>query len=73
MKDIIVFLSGQVFVGSLKGFGVGGWAPSNPFSERIEKPVRKIGPPLTQLHGAEACGVNLRTIYVSIKSGETST
>ena len=26
--------------------GVGGWGPRNPFSERIEKPVWKIGPPL---------------------------
>ncbi len=39
MKDMI--LSGQVFVGSLKGFG-GGWGPRNPFTKRIEKPVRKI-------------------------------
>ena len=42
MKGVIVFLSGQVFVGLLKGFG-GGWGPRNP-----EKPVRKIGPPLSE-------------------------
>ena len=42
-----MLLSGRVFAGSLKGFG-GGWVglPSNPFAERIEKLVRKIGPPL---------------------------
>ncbi len=42
---IIVILSGQVFVSSLTGFG-SGWGPRNPFAERIEKPVRNIGPPL---------------------------
>ncbi len=26
---------------------MGGWGQINPFAERIEKPVRKIGPPLT--------------------------
>ncbi len=25
---------------------MGGWGPRNPFAERIEKPIRKIGPPL---------------------------
>ncbi len=49
MEGFIVFLSGQVFVGSLKGLRVGGWGPINPFTERIEKPVRKIGPPLRPL------------------------
>ncbi len=28
---------------------MGGWGPSNPFAERIEKPVRKNGPPLTRV------------------------
>ncbi len=36
-----------MFCGCLKTFGGwGGGAPRNPFAERIEKPVRKIGPPL---------------------------
>ncbi len=29
-----------------KDSGMGGWGPRNPFAERIEKPVRNIGPPL---------------------------
>ncbi len=29
-----------------KDLGVGGWGPEIPFFERIEKPVRKNGPPL---------------------------
>ena len=33
-----------------KDLGVGGWGSSNPFTERIEKPIRKIGPPLNQIH-----------------------
>ena len=49
MKGIIVILSGRVFVSLLKGFGVDGWGPRNPFAERIEKSVRNIGPPLTGL------------------------
>ena len=28
---------------------MGGWGLRNPFLERIEKPVRKIGPPLTMV------------------------
>ncbi len=28
---------------------MGGWGPSNPFAERIEKPVQKNGPPLMTL------------------------
>ena len=48
MKGIIVILSGQVFIGSLKTF-LGRWGPRNIFAERIEKPVRTIGPPLVNL------------------------
>ncbi len=40
-----------------KDLGVGRCAPRNPFTERIEKPVWKSGPPLSQLSELTFLGI----------------
>ena len=47
MEGIIVFLSGRVLSARWKNLGWVGVVREITFAERIEKPVRKIGPPLS--------------------------
>ncbi len=47
-----------------KDLEVGGWGPEIPFLERIEKPVRKNGPPLTSwLHFPKQLRASQETVW----------